>query len=221
MKVTCNMRAYEAAIMEQGKTGRKVAEGWVEIEDCFRFPIVVRIYQDKETKQEKMFLSYPQRKTKNGYEDIVAPTDYKVRKEIETCVLTEVKNCITKAVRTTPVTNVTVKLLPQEADSSVCGIASVTLAEGIALNGITIREDKEGLRVQMPQYMSDGVWHEYAAPSNNIIRAEIEHEVEYAYRKELQKNPAVQIEPEKKNELQNQAVNKRTYAPPAKSSPRL
>lgn len=221
MKVTCNMRAYEAAIMEQGKTGRKVAEGWVEIEDCFRFPIVVRTYQDKETKQEKMFLSYPQRKTKNGYEDIVAPTDYKVRKEIETCVLTEVKNCITKCVRTTPVTNVTVKLLPQEADSSVCGIASVTLAEGIALNGITIREDKEGLRVQMPQYMSDGVWHEYAAPSNNIIRTEIEHEVEYAYRKELQKNPAVQIEPEKKNELQNQAVNRRTYAPPAKSSPRL
>lgn len=214
MKITCNMKAYEAAIMDkQGKVGRKVAEGWVEIEECFRFPVVVRTYQDKETKQEKMFLSYPQRKTKNGYEDIVAPTNYQVRKEIEDCVLTEVKNCITKSVRTTPVTNVTVRILPAEENSSVLGIASATLAGGIVLNGITIRKDREGLRVLMPQYMSDGLWHDYVSASNNIIKADIEQEVVHAYRNELQKNAAVQIEPEKKSELKSPAENaEKTYS---------
>lgn len=51
MKITCNMKADEATIMDkEGKVGRKVAEGWVEIEDCFRFPVIVRTYQYKETK---------------------------------------------------------------------------------------------------------------------------------------------------------------------------
>ena len=73
----------------------------------------------------------------------------------------------------------------------------------------------------MPQYMSDGLWHDYVSASNNIIKADIEQEVVHAYRNELQKNAAVQIEPEKKSELQSPAVNERTYAPPAMSSPRL
>ena len=195
MKITCNMKADEATIMDkEGKVGRKVAEGWVEIEDCFRFPVIVRTYQDKETKKEKMFLSYPQRKTKNGYEDIVAPTDYQIRKEIEDCVLSEVTNCITKSVRTTPVTNVTVKLLQSEENSSIRGIASATLAGGIVLNGITIRKDKEGLRVQMPQYMADGVWHDYVSASNAVIRTDIEQEVLHIYKKEKQKSVSTPVE---------------------------
>ena len=67
MNITCRMKADETTIMDKtGRIGRKVAEGWVEIEECFSFPVVVRTYLDKQTKQEKMFVSYPQRKTKKG-----------------------------------------------------------------------------------------------------------------------------------------------------------
>lgn len=195
MKITCNMKADETTIMDkEGKVGRKVAEGWVEIEDCFRFPVIVRTYQDKETKKEKMFLSYPQRKTRNGYEDIIAPTDYQIRKEIEECVLSEVTNCITKSVSTTPITDVKVKLSQSDDNPSLRGVASATLAGGIVLNGITIRKDKDGLKVQMPQYMSDGVWHDYVSATNVIIRADIEQEVLHAYKKEKRKNIVTPVE---------------------------
>ena len=195
MNITCCMKADETTIMDKtGKIGRKVAEGWVEIEECFSFPVVVRTYLDKQTKQEKMFVSYPQRKTKKGYEDIIAPKDYEVRKAVEECVLSEVANCITKSVRTTSITNVGINLLKSEDNPSLRGIASVTIAGGFVLNGILIRKEKDGLRVLMPQYMTDGVWHDYVSASNNIIKTDIEQEVLHVYKKEMRKNADTPVE---------------------------
>lgn len=195
MNITCRMKADETTIMDKtGKIGRKVAEGWVEIEECFSFPVVVRTYLDKQTNQERMFVSYPQRKTKKGYEDIIAPKDFEIRKAIEECVLSEVANCITKSVRTTSITDVKINLLKSEENPSLRGIASATIAGGLVLNGILIRKEKDGLKVQMPQYMTDGVWHDYVSASNTIIRTDIEQEILHAYKKEMRKSADTPIE---------------------------
>ena len=79
MKIETQIKLHSEDAMQ--KTGI-VASGWVEIGDCIKFPVRVMKYTDKTSGEEKSFVSYPQRKTKDGYEVIVFPHDKEARKEI-------------------------------------------------------------------------------------------------------------------------------------------
>ena len=49
--------------VKEDLSSSEIASGWVELEDCIKFPVRVRKYMDKEEQKEKMFVSYPQRKS--------------------------------------------------------------------------------------------------------------------------------------------------------------
>ena len=50
VKITAQMRIEEDKL----EHGTGFASGWVEIEDCIKFPVSVRRYIDNETQKEKM-----------------------------------------------------------------------------------------------------------------------------------------------------------------------
>jgi DNA-binding cell septation regulator SpoVG len=181
MNITAQMK-----INENMADSSEVASGFVELENCIKFPIKVRKYFDKTSEQEKMFVSYPQRKTDKGYFDVIVP-DKGVQKEIETYVLNQMKESLLKRMETSPVSDVKVKL--SENDNMavpIRGIASIKVA-GITINGITIKEGNKGMFVQMPQYKSNDEYHDYVYGTNKIMQTRIKETVLYEYEKELEK----------------------------------
>lgn len=183
VKIRAQLRVNEEGIIE----GTEVASGWVEIEDCIKFPVTVRRYIDKETAKERMFVSYPQRKTEKGYEYVMYPDDPQVKKEIDAYVLESVKEAIVKSVNQIPVTETRVTVIKPKSDSSVklCGIASIKLA-GITINGIMIKEGENGLFVQMPQQKTSTGWKDIVYGTNPFMQYNIKDAVLEGYKKELE-----------------------------------
>lgn len=202
MKIDVQIKVNEDNII--GNTGSsEIASGWVELEDCIKFPVKVRKYMDKKENKEKMFVSYPQRKTDHGYEAILYPSDKSVRDEIDRCVLDSVKDRVLKGVGNPPITDVRVNLMKSEKQYSsvaIRGIASIKLA-GITINGIMIKEGKNGLFVQMPQHKSNGEYKDTVYGTNSMMQSTIRSEVMYAYEKEIEKQ---QMQPEKSQDENQQ-----------------
>ncbi len=186
MKITAQMRIEEDKI-EQG-TG--FASGWVEIEDCIKFPVSVRRYIDNETQKEKMFVSYPQRKTEKGYEYVLYPEDPQVKEEIDAYVLESAGQAFRKSIAQVSVTDTRITLIEPKPDFAVklCGIASVKLA-GITINGIMVKEGRDGLFVQMPQQKTAAGWKDIVYGTNTFMQYSIKEAVLEEYEKALeQKN---------------------------------
>ena len=179
MKVDVNLRTDEEKIMNPEET--EVASGWVEIENCIKFPVKVRKYIDQEG-QQKMFVSYPQRKNGVKYEGVVYPHDKEVRKEIEEKVLDAVQYEVVKDINLPAIEAVRVSPIRQTKTAAVVlrGVATIKIA-GMTINGITIKEGQKGLFVQMPQYRSGGEYRDTVYGTNAGIHALIKDEVLKAY----------------------------------------
>lgn len=197
MKIDAQMRVNET--MDSDTT--EVASGWVEIEECIKFPVKVRKYVDKEGK-EKMFVSYPQKKTAQGYSDVVCPHDKEIRAEIDNYILAEVGRSVLKGIHTLPITDVRVNMVDIANNYSpvmLKGYATIKIA-GFTINGIMIKEGKNGLFVQMPQHKSGGEYKDTVYGTNKLIQMNIKDEVLTAYRNELEKRQRTEYDLQKEKE---------------------
>ena len=189
--------------MDVGKTGSEVASGWVEAGGCIKFPVRVRKYMDKKEQVEKMFVSYPQRKTEKGYENVIYPQDRQLRAEIEDKVLRGVRESLLRDTSQLPITETRVTLLDADrwdGKMKVRGIATVNIA-GIAINGILIKEGKNGLFVQMPQHLSgDGNYRDTIYCTTGSMRWSVQDEVLAAYRNELSRVAGERLKVQKPEE---------------------
>ncbi len=193
MKVDVNLRTDEDKIMNPEET--EVASGWVEIENCIKFPVKVRKYLDKETGEQKMFVSYPQRRNGEKYEGVIYPHDKEVRKEIEEKVLDAVQYDVVKNINLPAIESVRVSPIRQTKTASVIlrGVATIKIA-GMTINGITIKEGKKGLFVQMPQYKSGGEYRDTVYGTNTGIHTLIKEEVLKVYNKVIKEEEKHQEE---------------------------
>lgn len=112
MDIDVTLKVDNEAMMSKSKKSRTVATGWVEVMNCIKFPVFVRTYLDKETQEEKAFVSMPQRKGTKGYTNIISFEDKKIREEVEEAVLRNVLKQAVKAFDVIPIKDTKITLLP-------------------------------------------------------------------------------------------------------------
>ena len=151
MKIETQIKLHSEDAMQ--KTGI-VASGWVEIGDCIKFPVRVMKYTDKTSGEEKSFVSYPQRKTKDGYEVIVFPHDKEARKEIDAAIFSAMKMELLKDVGLPEVEIRVTPIKDQNQENHAVrlkGVATARISElGLTIKGILIKEsEKVNLRFEV------------------------------------------------------------------------
>ena len=177
------------------------ANGWIEIEDMIKFPFRLRKYKDKKDGKEKTFITYPQRKTEEGYASVVYPANADVRKVIEEAVYEKFNQEFRKQMQLDQPTieSVRVTLLDQEPKGNrkvvKRGIASIKVA-GLVINGILIKEGKKGLFVEMPRHSSGENYKDTVYATTSMAQNTIRSEVLYWYEKKTRQIPPVIEHPE-------------------------
>lgn len=216
MDINVTLKVDNEAMMSKSKKSRTVATGWVEVMNCIKFPVFVRTYLDKETQEEKAFVSMPQRKGTKGYTNIISFEDKKIREEVEEAVLRNVLKQAVKAFDVIPIKDTKITLLPEDSRNrqvKIRGIASIRLEGGIRIQSILIKEGKNGLFVEMPQYFSEGSYHDTVYGTSEAMRDELSEKILEAYKKQME----LQLHPElaeKKTEEENlEAEQKRPEIP--------
>mgnify|MGYP001138779523 FL=1 len=204
MDIDVTLKIDRDAMMSKSEKSRTIAKGWVEVENCIKFPVFVRTYIDKETQEEKMFVSMPQRKGAKGYSSIISFENKEVREEIEDVVLKTVLKQGLKSFEKVSILETQITLLPEDTKNrqvKIKGIASIKLESGIRIQSILIKEGKNGLFVEMPQYFSEGSYHDTVYGTSEAMRDELSGKILEAYKKqmELQLHPE-QVEKETKEE---------------------
>lgn len=185
MRINTTLKLNEDGIAA-GNTS-EICSGWVELEDSIKFPIKLRRYT-KDGK-EGLFVSYPQRKTKEGYTAVVYPHDKEVRAEIEESVMQAYQEAFRRFIHSPDVEEVKVRCLePREENTPVVlrGYATVKML-GITINGIMIKEGAKGLFVQMPQHRSGDEYKDTVYGINKAAQYEIKNQVMDAYQEAVQK----------------------------------
>lgn len=216
MDIDVTMKIDRDAMMSKSEKSRTIAKGWVEVENCIKFPVFVRTYIDKETQEEKMFVSMPQRKGVKGYSSIISFENKEAREEIEDVVLKTVLKQAFKSFEKVSILETKITLLPEDTKNrqvKIKGITSIRLEGGIRIQSILIKEGKNGLFVEMPQYFSEGSYHDTVYGTSEAMRDELSGKILEAYKKQME----LQLHPElaeKKTEEENlEAEQKRPEIP--------
>lgn len=222
MDIDVTMKIDRDAMMSKSEKSRTIAKGWVEVENCIKFPVFVRTYMDKETQEEKMFVSMPQRKGVKGYSSIISFENKEAREEIEGVVLKTVQKQAFKSFEKVSILETKITLLPEDTKNrqvKIKGIASIKLEGGIRIQSILIKEGRNGLFVEMPQYFSEGSYHDTVYGTSEAMRDELSGKILEAYKKqiELQLHPE-QVEKETKEE-NLEAEQKRAEIPAEEVQP--
>lgn len=222
MDIDVTLKIDRDAMMSKSEKSRTIAKGWVEVENCIKFPVFVRTYIDKETQEEKMFVSMPQRKGAKGYSSIISFENKEVREEIEDVVLKTVLKQGLKSFEKVSILETQITLLPEDTKNrqvKIKGIASIKLESGIRIQSILIKEGRNGLFVEMPQYFSEGSYHDTVYGTSEAMRDELSGKILEAYKKqmELQLHPE-QVEKETKEE-NLEAEQKRAEIPAEEVKP--
>ena len=139
MDIDVTMKIDRDAMMSKSEKSRTIAKGWVEVENCIKFPVFVRTYIDKETQEEKMFVSMPQRKGVKGYSSIISFENKEAREEIEDVVLKTVLKQAFKSFEKVSILETKITLLPEDTKNrqvKIKGIASIRLEGGIRIQSI-------------------------------------------------------------------------------------
>ena len=160
-----------------------IATGWVEIEGLLKFPVSVRTYKDETTGKDMMFVSYPQRKDGDKYYGVVYPHDKATRLEIDKVVLEATKEKLfAQSVPDVKIDDIRITVTNKKTDAPIqnVGIASVKMY-GLTINGIMIKEGNNGLFIKMPQYLSDGQYHDTVYGLTSAIKNKIATRVIDAY----------------------------------------
>ena len=195
MDIDVTMKIDRDAMMSKSEKSRTIAKGWVEVENCIKFPVFVRTYMDKETQEEKMFVSMPQRKGVKGYSNIISFENKEIREEIEDVVLKTVSKQAFKSFEKVSILETKITLLPEDTKNrqvKIKGIASIKLEGGIRIQSILIKEGRNGLFVEMPQYFSEGSYHDTVYGTSEAMRDELSGKILEAYKKQIE----LQLHPE-------------------------
>ena len=180
MNIKANMKADIEAVNQKKTT---IATGWVEIEGLLKFPVSVRTYKDEATGKDMMFVSYPQRKDGDKYYGVVYPHDKATRLEIDKVVLESTKEKLfAQSVPDVKIDDIRITVTNKKTDAPIqnVGIASVKMY-GLTINGIMIKEGNNGLFIKMPQYLSDGQYHDTVYGLTSAIKNKIATRVIDAY----------------------------------------
>ena len=186
------------------KEGSCLASGWVEIENAIKFPIRVMKWNNPKTNKDEMFVGYPNKKSGDEYENILYPKDPNVRRQIQDAVLKEVREKLIRneGLDIPDVSEVRVALLKEQKKTgsvAVKAVASITIC-GIEINGITIKEGKYGMFVQMPQRRErNGEYRDVVYGINAPMQEKIKKAVLDEYERMIpqpQPEPKPQPEPE-------------------------
>lgn len=164
------------------KWGTEIASGWVTVNDFLKFPVKVRSYVDENGKKGT-FVSYPQRKSGDSYQNIIYPHDAKVREEIEKEIFQSMKNGIQKEIYHPEITDIhitTLKESTEEQKISLRGIATIKM-DGFTISGIMIKESTSGLFVDMPQHKSGNVYKDTVYATTKFAQGMIKESVLDAY----------------------------------------
>lgn len=200
MQIDVNLNLNEQLKeFDVSKVENPLAKGWVEIEGAIKFPVRVMKYTDKEDQIEKMFVSLPQKKNGDKYEDIVRPTNDEIRKEVQEAVLKEFTKSLQNSVLlSSNVTEASVNFLKEpitKGNVTLVAMASVTIC-GFDIHGIQVKESSKGAFVQMPQYKAGGEYHDTVYGVTPPVQMEIREKVLEAYEKALEKRAYEQKEEE-------------------------
>lgn len=166
------------------KEGDVVAYGTVTVDACIRFPLRIRKYVDKGDGKEKSFVSFPRRKTWDGWEDAVRPEPER-REQIVNAAWEAVKRDFSRDLNLPEVEAVDVTPLPDpyegEARARIVGVATVSVC-GLTIRGITVKEGEHGLFVNMPQYRTeDGKYKDLVYGTSRRMQLKIARAVTEAY----------------------------------------
>ena len=156
-----------------------LAYGFVTVDKLIRFPVQMRKYRDQNN-EEKSFLSFPRRQTKEGgWEDVVHP-DPEMRAAITEAVGEAIKEKVAKDIYMPEIDSVEVTPLKRPASHGsvyICGVATVRVG-GLTIKGITVKQGEKGLFCSMPQYRSlDGQYHDIVYGTTKAMQDEISEAV--------------------------------------------
>lgn len=171
------------------------AYGTVTLDHWIKFPVQMRKFQDKDTGEEKAFLSFPRRKQNGVWKDVVYP-DQELRQEIEIAVGNAIKEEISKELHLPKVEEVMVTplepKLSTDAKAVICGLASVKIC-GLTIHGITIKRTENATFINMPQYFSDG-YKDIVHGTSKKVQQVISEAVLSKYKERIkEKKPQVSI----------------------------
>lgn len=130
------------------------AYGEVTVDQLLTFQ--VRVLTCKKEKGEKTsFVTYPRRQRNGKWEDLVRP-EKELREAVTKAVHQAIQNEITKDLHLPEVTVLHLTKLPARKDQAVPILAVATVEVlGITVSGITVKQGRDGLFCNMPQYYSE------------------------------------------------------------------
>ncbi|GBU06666.1 hypothetical protein FAEUMB_32070 [Faecalimonas umbilicata] len=130
------------------------AYGKVTVDQLLTFQVRV-LTCTKENGEKTSFVTYPRRQRNGKWEDLVRP-DKELREAVTKAVHQAIQNEITKDLHLPEVTVLRVTKLPVRKDQTVPILAVATVEIlGITVSGITIKQGRDGLFCNMPQYYSE------------------------------------------------------------------
>lgn len=130
------------------------AYGEVTVDQLMTFQVRV-LTCTKENGEKSSFVTYPRRQRNGKWEDLVRP-DKELREAVTKAVHQAIQNEITKDLHLPEVTVLHMTKLPVRKDQTVPILAVATVEVlGLTVSGITVKQGKDGLFCNMPQYYSE------------------------------------------------------------------
>ncbi len=130
------------------------AYGEVTVDQLMTFQVRV-LTCTKENGEKSSFVTYPRRQRNGKWEDLVRP-DKELREAVTKAVHQAIQNEITKDLHLPEVTVLHMTKLPIRKDQAVPILAVATVEVlGLTVSGITVKQGKDGLFCNMPQYYSE------------------------------------------------------------------
>lgn len=130
------------------------AYGEVTVDQLMTFQVRV-LTCTKENGEKSSFVTYPRRQRNGKWEDLVRP-DKELREAVTKAVHQAIQNEITKDLHLPEVTVLHMTKLPLRKDQAVPILAVATVEVlGLTVSGITVKQGKDGLFCNMPQYYSE------------------------------------------------------------------
>ncbi len=128
--------------------------GEVTVDQLMTFQVRV-LTCTKENGEKSSFVTYPRRQRNGKWEDLVRP-DKELREAVTKAVHQAIQNEITKDLHLPEVTVLHMTKLPVRKDQAVPILAVATVEVlGLTVSGITVKQGKDGLFCNMPQYYSE------------------------------------------------------------------
>lgn len=145
------------------------AYGMVTVDGGIRFMIQLRKNRDGE-----MFLGFPRREQDGNWKDVVRP-DRLLKEELEKAVFEAARKEIRRGLYLPEIGEIVITpvKIDRKQRTPICGVASVKI-NGLMISGITIKEGKDGLFINMPQYrQADGKYKDLVYATSKDLQQKI------------------------------------------------